>query len=94
MFHGYSGDAGDWVSKLGYAALGHTVAALDCRGQGGSSEDRGGVTGWTLRGHIIRGLDDAPEKLLYRQIFLDTAQPRKNRDGDAGCGRKSGRRDR
>ena len=56
MFHGYSGDAGDWVSKLGYAALGHTVAALDCRGQGGSSEDTGGVTGWTLRGHIIRGL--------------------------------------
>ena len=74
MFHGYSGDAGDWLSKLGYAALGHTVAALDCRGQGGSSEDRGGVTGWTLRGHIIRGLEDAPEKLLYRQIFLDTAQ--------------------
>ena len=74
MFHGYSGDAGDWLSKLGYAALGHTVAALDCRGQGGSSEDTGGVTGWTLRGHIIRGIEDAPEKLLYRQIFLDTAQ--------------------
>jgi cephalosporin-C deacetylase len=74
MFHGYSGNSGDWVSKLGYVAQGLTVAALDCRGQGGLSEDKGSVTGWTLRGHIIRGLDDAPEKLLFRQIFLDTAQ--------------------
>ena len=74
QFHGYSGNAGDWLDKLGYAALGHTVAALDCRGQGGLSEDRGGVTGPTLRGHIIRGLEDVPEKMLFRQIFLDTAQ--------------------
>jgi cephalosporin-C deacetylase len=51
---------------------------MDCRGQGGLSEDKGGVAGWTLRGHIVRGLDDAlagmPEKLLFRDIFLDTAQ--------------------
>jgi len=39
MFHGYSGNSGDWQSKLGYAAQGYTVAALDCRGQGGLSED-------------------------------------------------------
>ena len=50
MFHGYSGDAGDWVSKLGYAGLGHTVAALDCRGQGGSSED----TRWCNRVDVTR----------------------------------------
>ncbi|MCD4823630.1 MAG: acetylxylan esterase [Phycisphaerae bacterium] len=74
MFHGYSGDAGDWSEKLGYVAMGYTVAALDCRGQGGKSEDVGGVSGNTLQGHIIRGLDDSPEKLLFRQIFLDTAQ--------------------
>jgi cephalosporin-C deacetylase len=75
QFHGYTGDSGDWTSKLPYVALGFTVAALDCRGQGGLSEDKGGVQGWTLRGHIIRGLDDPePEKLLFRQNFLDTAQ--------------------
>lgn len=74
MFHGYSGNSGDWSDKLAYAAYGYTVAALDCRGQGGLSQDTGGVVGWTLRGHIVRGLDDAPEKLLFRQIFLDTAQ--------------------
>lgn len=74
MFHGYSWHSGDWMDKLGYVAMGYTVAALDCRGQGGLSEDRGGTVGWTLRGHIVRGLDDAPESMLFRQIFLDTAQ--------------------
>jgi cephalosporin-C deacetylase len=73
-FHGYSGNAGSWIELLPYAALGHTIAALDCRGQGGLSEDTGGVSGNTLNGHIIRGLDDPPEKMLFRQIFLDTAQ--------------------
>jgi cephalosporin-C deacetylase len=74
QFHGYSSGSGAWVDYLGYAAAGFTVAALDCRGQGGLSEDTGGVKGNTHRGQIIRGLDDAPEKLLFRQIFLDTAQ--------------------
>jgi cephalosporin-C deacetylase len=78
MFHGYSGDSGEWYDKLGYVAQGYTVAAMDCRGQGGRSEDAGGVKGNTLHGHIIRGLDEAlqgnPAHLLYRQIFLDTAQ--------------------
>jgi cephalosporin-C deacetylase len=74
MFHGYSGSAGDWSDKLGYAAMGYTVAALDCRGQGGQSEDVGGAVGNTLHGHIIRGLDDVPEKMLLRLIYLDCAQ--------------------
>lgn len=74
MFHGYSGHSGDWHDKLNYVSQGYSVAALDCRGQGGKSENLEGVKGNTLRGHIIRGLDDAPEKLYYRQAFLDTAQ--------------------
>ncbi|NOX61308.1 MAG: acetylxylan esterase [Chloroflexi bacterium] len=73
MFHGYSMDSGDWYDKLGYAAQGYTVAALDCRGQGGLSEDNGAVKGWTLRGQIVRGVEDAPEKLYFRQVFLDAA---------------------
>ncbi len=78
LFHGYTGDSGDWYDKLGYVAEGFTVAAMDCRGQAGLSNDNSSVTGNTLHGHIIRGLDDAlrgcPEKLLFRQVFLDTAQ--------------------
>ena len=74
MFHGYSGDSGDWQSKLNYTAAGFTVAALDCRGQGGTSEDVGGVPGWTKGGHIVRGLVGEPQDLIYRHIFLDTAR--------------------
>ena len=74
LFHGYTGNSGDWQDKLCFVSQGFSVAALDCRGQGGLSEDRGGVAGNTLQGHIIRGLDDHPDKLLFRQIFLDTAQ--------------------
>lgn len=74
-FHGYSANAGDWYEKLGYVAEGFCVAAMDCRGQGGLSTDLGGASGSTFRGHIVRGLEDQdPKKLLFRSIFLDTAQ--------------------
>jgi cephalosporin-C deacetylase len=74
LFHGYSGHSGDWTNLLPWVSQGFCVAALDCRGQGGRSQDVGGVTGTTFHGHLIRGLDDGPEKLLFRSIFLDCAQ--------------------
>jgi cephalosporin-C deacetylase len=74
-FHGYHVNSGDWVDKLGYAAEGFTILAMDCRGQGGSSVDNNQVKGTTLKGHIIRGIEeDIPEKLYYRNVFLDTVQ--------------------
>ena len=74
QFHGYSCSSGDWSNLLQFVASGFVVAALDCRGQGGKSRDNGGVGINTLEGHIIRGVDDGPEHLLFRKIFLDTAQ--------------------
>ena len=74
LFHGYTGDSGDWVNLMPYAAAGFAAAALDCRGQGGKSEDTGGVKGNTYCGDIVRGLCDGPENMLMRHIFLDTAQ--------------------
>ncbi|MCY3022238.1 MAG: alpha/beta fold hydrolase [Planctomycetota bacterium] len=75
LFHGYSGSSGDWFDKLAWVSLGFCVAALDCRGQGGRSQDAGAVRGNTHHGHIIRGLDeDSPTRMLFRDIFLDTAQ--------------------
>ncbi len=73
-FHGYTASSGEWSSYLRWVAQGFTVAAMDCRGQGGLSEDVGGAPGNTHCGHIIRGLDGAPKDLLYRSIFLDCAQ--------------------
>lgn len=74
-FHGYSGNSGPWAEKLCWPLEGFCYAAMDCRGQGGRSEDIVPVTGTTWRGHLIRGLDDPdPRKLAYRQIFLDTVQ--------------------
>lgn len=74
QFHGYTGDCGDWAGKLGYVSEGFVVAALDCRGQGGLSEDYTAYRGTTIHGMIIRGLDDPdPEKLHFRNVFLDTA---------------------
>ncbi|SEO17021.1 alpha/beta fold hydrolase [Paenibacillus sp. OV219] len=74
QFHGYTGNAGDWQDRLIYVSLGFSVFAMDCRGQGGGSEDSGSVKGNTHNGHIIRGLDDSEDQLLFRHIFLDTAQ--------------------
>jgi cephalosporin-C deacetylase len=73
-FHGYTGRSPDWTGLLGQTARGYVIAAMDCRGQGGSSEDTGGHRGTTHHGHIIRGLDDHEDRLLFRDIFLDTAQ--------------------
>jgi cephalosporin-C deacetylase len=74
QFHGYTGDSGDWCEKLQWVTAGFSVFAMDCRGQGGKSEDVGGVKGTTHGGHIVRGLDDKPENLLFRHVFLDAAQ--------------------
>ncbi|KXU35580.1 acetylesterase [Cephaloticoccus primus] len=75
QFHGYAGSSQRFLSKLVYSGEGFCVAALDARGQGGRSEDNSTVRGTTYMGHIVRGIDDPdPRKLLFRQIFLDTAQ--------------------
>ena len=72
MFHGLSGDCGDWVSKIPYASEGFVVAALDTRGQGGCSQDVGSVYGTSYTTPFMRGFDGAPEELYGRDVFLDT----------------------
>jgi len=74
VFHGYSVASADWFDLIPYVAQGYSVIAMDCRGQGGRSEDPGGVRGTTLSGHIIRGLGSSPEDLMYRSVFLDCVQ--------------------
>ena len=72
-FHGLGGDFDDWVFLNSYASQGYVVAALDCRGQGGRSQDVGGIHGTTYSTPFIRGLDGHPDDLYVRDLFLDTA---------------------
>ena len=74
FFHGYRNASPAWFDLLNWTAAGFAVVAMDCRGQGGLSEDPGGVQGYTAFGHIIRGLYEHEDQLLFRHIFLDTAQ--------------------
>lgn len=74
QFHGLSASSGDWSGLFSTASCGFAVAAMDVRGQGGKSQDPGGVSGNTLHGHIIRGLEtEDPKALFFRHVFLDTA---------------------
>ena len=72
-FHGLSGDSGAWSSLLNYVSQGFVVAFMDCRGQGGKSEDVGGTKGTTHSTQFVRGLDGDPKDLHCRDLFLDTA---------------------
>ncbi len=75
LYHGYTGSCGSFSGLLRWVAAGYVAAAMDCRGQGGYSEDTIPVKGNTHHGHIIRGLDDPdPDKLYFRNVFLDAAQ--------------------
>lgn len=73
-FHGYRWHGADFSQLLPFVSQGMCAASMSCRGQGGPSQDNTAVNGPTYNGHIFRGVLDAPEKLLYRQIFLDTVQ--------------------
>lgn len=73
QFHGYHGDSGDWVDKIGAVAEGFVVAALDARGQGGLSEDNTRTTGGVMKGLIVRGLSEGPDNLYFKRVFLDCA---------------------
>lgn len=73
FFHGLSGASENFTKMTAYASQGYCVAAMDCRGQGGYSEDVGGTQGTTYTTPFVRGLDGDPDDLYYRDVFLDTA---------------------
>lgn len=72
MFHGLSGSSDEWGDLLKYASQGYLVAYMDVRGQGGKSEDVGGVLGTTYTMPFMRGIDGDKLDLLMRDVFLDT----------------------
>lgn len=73
-FHGYAGANQGFHELITYALMGFNVLYMDCRGQGGRSEDLGEVKGTTYKGLIIRGLEEGPDKLYYKRVYLDTVR--------------------
>lgn len=71
QFHGYPGSSRPYFEHASFVDAGMAVIAMDCRGQGGLSEDRGGIQGTTVSGHLIAGLDDDLENMLYVKIYSD-----------------------
>lgn len=73
-FHGLFGRCENWKNLIVYASQGFVAVTMDTRGQGGLSEDVGGVPGTTITTPFMRGIEGKPEGLLVRDIFLDTVQ--------------------
>lgn len=73
LFHGLSGAFFNWCDILAYVNQGYVVAAMDSRGQGGLSEDAGGIIGPTFSSPFSRGISDDKHNLHQRDMFLDTA---------------------
>lgn len=74
-FHGYGGQSADWSHYMHFIAMGYVVAALDCRGQAGKSEE--GASSYESEieaGRLSRGISLHPDQLLFRNTFLDTVQ--------------------
>lgn len=72
-FHGYPGATRSWFEMVSNAVLGYAVLAMDCPGQGGCSEDKGGYKGTMASGNLILGLDGPPEQMYYVRVHQDIA---------------------
>jgi cephalosporin-C deacetylase len=71
QYHGLGWYSGDWADMLPFVSLGYSVFAMECRGQGGLSQDIGYTFGPTLYGHLVTGIHGQREDLMYRNIMLD-----------------------
>lgn len=72
MFHGYHVDSGGWFDKIAFANLGIAVFALDCRGQSGKSQDNTLTSGSTMKGLVIKGINEGVNNLHMIKQYLDT----------------------
>ena len=70
-FHDYKRASRSWHHLTRYIGINYSVIAMDCRGQGGKSEDLGKVKGSTVCVHVITGLDDEKENMYYCKVYLD-----------------------
>lgn len=70
-FHGYPGCSRNWLEKTAFSSCGYAVLAMDLRGQGGKSNDSSITLGTSVAGHIVAGVDDCIENMMYYKHILD-----------------------
>lgn len=73
-FHGYQGQSPDWTESLKFVVAGYGVVCMDVRGQAGRSTDLGQFEGMTVKGQVIRGAVEGPDKLFFKDVYLDVYQ--------------------
>lgn len=70
-FHDYKEASKGWHNLTRYIGIGYSILAMDCRGQGGKTNDSYKSKGPTVLGHLIQGIDDSIENLYYCKVYLD-----------------------
>lgn len=73
QFHGYPGASRSWFEQCSFVGMGCAIIAMDCPGQGGKGNDVGGISGTTVAGHIVAGLDGEPKDMYYVRLFQNTS---------------------
>lgn len=71
-FHDYPGASKGWFYLGRYAALGWSVLAPDCRGQGGESEAGAAGKGPGAYGPLFSGLEDTVEHMYLYRLLEDS----------------------
>jgi cephalosporin-C deacetylase len=73
-FHGYSASGAAWGDMLAMGAYGYACIAMDCRGQGGQSNDAAAYPGWGVSGYLTRGITAGPRQSYYARVYQDMVQ--------------------
>ncbi|WP_373214974.1 acetylxylan esterase [Ruminococcus sp. 5_1_39BFAA] len=71
QFHDFPGGSRSWMHLSRYAAIGYSVLAMDCRGQGGLSNSPYVQKGITAYGPLFHGLSGKPEEMYLYKLYTD-----------------------
>ncbi|MGN0349985.1 MAG: acetylxylan esterase [Roseburia sp.] len=70
-FHDYPMASRSWFHLSRYAAIGYSVLAPDCRGQGGESGSGSCGKGPTAYGPMFYGMEDTVENMYLYRLYMD-----------------------
>lgn len=71
QFHDYEKASRSWFQLTRFPGIGYAVLAMDCRGQGGNSQDIHTTNGPTCAGYVMKGIQDSVDDMYYRFVYID-----------------------